>query len=204
MSRALAAAGVGRVDIDDPAPVTPADVSLGGFAPKDVGGRRSGLQLAHSNAATRARRIRRRLVLVTDAVEEHPRCRALAAAGTAHLVVSCRELIGRVGPLVVPGRTACQFCLELARRDVDAGWADVWRQQLPTPTPDADAVLVGITAHIAAAHVLEWLTGGQPPSLGGFVEVVAPVGTTTHRRLAQHPECGCRWPDAIPSLTMDR
>ncbi len=111
---------------------------------------------------------------MTDAVDTHTRCRALGAAGVAHLVVSCRELIGRVGPLVAPGRSPCQFCLELARRDVDAGWADIWRQQVTDPTPDADAVLVGITAHIAAAHVLDWLTDGQPPSVGGFVEVVAP------------------------------
>ncbi len=46
LSRALAAAGVGNVDIDDPGLVTAADVSVGGFAPEDVGGRRADLVLA--------------------------------------------------------------------------------------------------------------------------------------------------------------
>jgi hypothetical protein len=71
-------------------------------------------------------------------------------------------------------------------------------------TPGADGVLAAITAQIAAAHVLDWLTGGEPPSLGGFVEVTAPHATTTRRRLAQHPECGCAWPGDGSSLTMAR
>lgn len=214
VSRALAAAGVGRVDIDDPGVVTTADVSVGGFALDDVGGRRADLVAARpepttttrtrTRTRTSTRSIERRLVVVTDAVETHTRCRALGAAGTPHLVVSCHELLGRVGPLVAPGRSPCQFCLELARRDVDPGWADIWRQQVADPTPDTDAVLVGITAHIAAAHILDWLTDGQPPSVGGFVEVAAPDGTTTRRRFSQHPECGCAWPDPDASLTMAR
>ncbi|MCZ3389389.1 MAG: TOMM precursor leader peptide-binding protein [Actinomycetia bacterium] len=206
LAHSLAAAGVARVELDDPRPVTPADVSLGGFAPTDVGERRADLVLAHQESGSRSRSssIVRHLVVVTDAVETHPRCRALAAAGTPHLVVSCHELLGRVGPLVQPGQSPCQFCLELARRDVDRDWPAIWRQQVTDSTPSADGVLIAITAQIAAAHVLDWLTGGQPPSVGGFVEVAAPHASTTLRHLVQHPECGCAWPESGPSLTMAR
>lgn len=204
-ARSLAAAGVARVELDDPRQVTPADVSQGGFVPTDVGGRRTDLLLTHqeSVSAHRSSSIVRHLVVVTDAVDPHPRCRALTAAGTAHLVVSCHELLGRIGPLVQPGQSPCQFCLELTRRDLDRGWPAMWRQQTAESTPNADGVLVAITAHLAVAHVLDWLTGGQPPSIGGFLEVAAPHASTTLRRLAQHPECGCAWPESGPSLTMD-
>jgi hypothetical protein len=206
IGRVLAAAGIARVELDDPRPVTPADVCSGGFSPSDVGMRRSNLLAEHPEwgGGSPSRRIDRQVVVVTDAVDSHSRCRRLAATDTAHVLVSCRELIGRVGPFVVPGRSPCHFCLELARRDIDPGWADVWRQQVAVPTPDADGVLVGITANVAAAHVIEWLAGGQPPSVGGFVDVVAPHGTTHRRALAQHAECGCAWPDSEAYPTMSR
>jgi hypothetical protein len=205
IARVLASVGVARIDLDDPRPVTLADVSSGGFSPADVGTRRSDLLAAHPEwrAGTPSPRINHEVVVVTDAVDSHSRCRRLAAADTAHVLVSCRELIGRVGPFVVPGRSPCGFCLELSHRDRDAGWSQIWRQQVAVPTPDADAVLVGITANIAAAHLLEWLTGALPPSVGGFVDIVAPHGTTHRRALGQHAECGCAWPDAEAYPTMN-
>src|SRR5262249_32292812 len=39
-----------------------------------------------------------------------------------HLVVSASEAIGIVGPLVMPGRTACLRCLDLLRADHDPAW----------------------------------------------------------------------------------
>lgn len=198
VARGLAAAGVGRVQLNDRGVVSPGDVSIGGFAPADVGRPRSELLVAHPEWAVGRppRSPDQQLTVVTDAAETYLRCRALAAAGTAHLVLSCRELVGRVGPLVEPNAPPCHFCIELARRDLDPGWANVWRQQAPHPTPDADAVLVAITANIAVAHTVDWLTEGRPPSIGGFVDVVAPHGATTHRQIRQHPECGCAWPGA--------
>ncbi len=204
MSRALAGAGLSRLDIEDPHTVTAADVSTGGFTPDDIGHRRSRLLSVRpqQQSGTHQGQPPQRLVVVTDAVDAHDVSRSLVAADTTHLVVSCQELIGRVGPFVEPGQSPCLFCLDLARRDVDAGWSDVWRQRVTRSSPDADAVLVGITAHIATAHIVDWLTGGRPPSRGGFVEIEAPHGVTTLRTLRQHPECGCTWPESPASSTM--
>ena len=39
-----------------------------------------------------------------------------------HLAASADEAIGIVGPLVIPGRTACLRCLDLTRTDRDPAW----------------------------------------------------------------------------------
>ncbi len=204
IARTLTHVGLGRVTIRDTRDVSPADVSVGGYAANDVGLRRSErLSTAiPANGHPHSGEVDRRLVVVTDAANTDSLCRSLSTADKPHLVVSCCELVGRVGPLVEPGRSPCHFCLALARRDRDPLWPSVWRQQQTTPTPDAEAVLVGLTAYVAIAHVLDWLTRGHPPSIGGFVEIAAPYGETTSRRFAQHPECGCAWPDSSASHTM--
>ena len=204
IARTLSHAGLGRVTIRDAHNVSPADVSVGGYAANDVGLRRSEWLSTHPGEASypKTGSIDRRLVVVTDAADTDSLCRSLSTADKNHLVVSCSELVGRVGPLVRPGRSPCHFCLALARRDQDPQWPTIWRQQRITSTPDADTVLVGLTAYVAVAHVLDWLTEGRPPSIGGFVEISGPHGETLSRRFSQHPECGCAWPDPAASPTM--
>lgn len=204
IARTLVGAALGRVTIRDSRRVTPGDVSAGGFSPDDVGLRRSEWLSCRAESVGRrpSDAVERRLTVVTDAVDAHSACRSLSAADKPHLVVSARELIGRVGPLVEPGRSPCHFCLTLARRDRDPAWADIWRQQRPTASPDVDALLVGMTAHAAAAHVVEWLTGGRPCSVAGFVEIAYPHAAAVARRIALHPECGCTWPESSTSPTM--
>lgn len=204
IARILTSAGLGRVTVRDTRDVSPADVSVGGYATADVGRRRSELLSTPfaENGHPHSGEVDQRLVVVTDAANTDSLCRSLSTTDKPHLVVSCRELVGRVGPLVEPGRTPCHFCLALARRDRDPQWPAIWRQHQATATPDADTVLVGLTAYLAIAHALDWLTGGRPPSIGGFVEVTAPYGETSSRRFTHHPECGCAWPDSTASRTM--
>ena len=204
IARTLTHTGLGRVTVRDTRDVSPADVSVGGYATGDVGRRRSEVlsTVIPENGHPHSGEVHRRLVVVTDAANTDSLCRSLTTTDKPHLVVSCRELVGRVGPLVEPGRSPCHFCLALARRDRDPQWPTVWRRQQVTSTPDADTVLVGLTAYVAVAHVLDWLTRGRPPSIGGFVEIAAPYGETASRRFAPHPECGCTWPDSSASHTM--
>lgn len=193
----LTAAGVARVDAHDTRRVEARDVCVGGFTPTEVGRRRSELPALRQPWVTRGapRYALQSLHVLTDAVDVETRSRRLVASGTPHLVVTCQERIGRVGPLVVPGATPCRHCVTLARRDRDPGWAQVWRQLDPRSAPDADSSLVGMTAHLATSHVLEWMTGGEPPTLTGQLELVAPEGSTRLLPVSRHPECGCAWPD---------
>ena len=106
--------------------VTAGDVSAGGFRPSDVGLRRSEWLSTNPELGGHqpASAVDRRLTVVTDAVDTDSVCRSLSFADRPHLVVSARELIGRIGPLVEPGQTPCHFCLALARRDRDPAWAE--------------------------------------------------------------------------------
>ena len=85
--------------------VEEADVCVGGFTPTDVGRQRSELPALRQpwsrarGASLRVAEPRRR----HGRRRRRARCRRLVASGTPHLVVTCQERIGRVGPLVVPG-----------------------------------------------------------------------------------------------------
>jgi len=195
MACALAAAGIGRVLVDDRRPVAMADVSPGGFAPDDVGKPRSTLLALHPEWLAMSSRLplRREITVITDAVDTDDHAQRLATQGIAHLVVSCRERLGRVGPFVTPGITPCVVCVHLRRRDHDPQWPDVWRQQPSTPSPVAHATAVAMTAQLAAAHVLSWTLGEEPLSTHSIVEIHAPHGTVLTRPSDRHPECGCAW-----------
>ena len=192
---ALAAAGIGRVLVDDRRPVATADVSPGGFTPDDVGKPRSSLLTLHPEWRAMSSRLplRREITVITDAVDIDDHAQRLATQGIAHLVVSCRERIGRVGPLVKPGITPCVFCLHLRQRDHDPRWPHVWRQQPSTPSPIAHGTTAAVTAQLAASHVLAWALGDEPPSSHSIIEILAPHGTVTSRPSQRHPECGCGW-----------
>lgn len=93
-----------------------------------------------------------------------------------------------VGPLVLPGRTACTRCMDLVRAR-DSGWVGVLAQlchrTLPTPvTPRTWAVgqvLVSLRA---------WAAGGHPATAGTTLELGRDWSVTT-RAWPLHPLCGC-------------
>ncbi|WP_462188351.1 ThiF family adenylyltransferase [Frankia sp. CcWB2] len=141
----LAAAGIGRVVIDDPEVTTAADVSPGGLRLDDVGRPRS---LATGAAVTRASRQaagHRRpdedgfaadlIVLAPVGLPMiHPgECLDLEGRGTAHLVAGVRETTGIVGPLVVPTVTACLHCQHLHRYSRNPVWPVLAMQMAHRP-----------------------------------------------------------------------
>jgi hypothetical protein len=86
------------------------------------------VRLGHpgGDAPSRARRSgpaprRPDLAVLTDGYPpEFPA--TLVAGAVAHLTAAASEAIGVVGPLVIPGRTACLSCVDLARSDRDPAW----------------------------------------------------------------------------------
>ena len=75
-------------------------------------------------------------VVLADAVVPDPtRVAALHRDRVAHLPVRLRDGIGVVGPLVLPGRSACLGCVELHRRGRDPGWPARHGPARRTPRP---------------------------------------------------------------------
>jgi len=122
---------------------------------------------------------------------------ALSRASVPHLLVRARESTGPVGPLVLPGRTACVRCTDLHRSDRDPGWPALLAQLTAARAAPPETVLAAHLAALAAAQVLHRLAGGEPEALGHTIEVRLASGLASTREWPPHPYCGCRWPDQI-------
>jgi bacteriocin biosynthesis cyclodehydratase domain-containing protein len=119
----------------------------------------------------------------------------LARARVPHLAVMAGEAIGVVGPLVVPGRSACLLCLDYVRADNDPAWPLILSQighQRPEP-PACDAVLATAVAAQAAAQALTAIEKGPmaTAAANGTLELVLPDWRWRRRTWPPHPACPC-------------
>ncbi|MCL2732914.1 MAG: hypothetical protein FWE15_23190, partial [Actinomycetia bacterium] len=99
-----------------------------------------------------------------------------------------------VGPMVLPGRTACGECvgLRLARRD--PAWPRMLaqlRSGRQPAVPACDIALATAVAGLAAAHVLAHLDGRTPPSAGARAELSLDRLSERIRPLPAETGCGC-------------
>ncbi len=112
-----------------------------------------------------------------------------------HLAVSADEAIGVVGPLVIPGRTACLRCLDLSRAERDPAWPLILAQlEGREPSPCAcDAPLAAAVAAQAAAQVLAFIDRAvaADPVANGTLELVLPGWQWRRRTWPRHPDCSC-------------
>ncbi|MGW2543501.1 ThiF family adenylyltransferase [Kitasatospora sp. NPDC001574] len=218
LAAVLAAGGTGAVTVVDSGRVTPADTSPAGLPPGEVGRlRATAAREAVDRACARhpARRSGRPRPGLPDLVVLTPRdgsgafaggtpqARELLRAGVPHLYVGVVEEFGVVGPLVVPGVSACGHCLVLAREDEDAAWPRILAQLADdgpgrARTPACDTALATAVAGLAALHVQIFLDGGRPPSIDGWCEVSAVDGMPRRLRLKGHADCGCLWQPTPP------
>ena len=100
-----------------------------------------------------------------------------------------------LGPLVVPGTSACLRCLDLSRSDRDPAWPLIIAQlasQAADP-PACDAVLAGAVAAHAAAQALAFIDRGigAVAVADGTLELVLPDWQWKRRSWPRHPRCGC-------------
>ena len=199
----LAAAGVGTVDVVDDGTARAADVAVGGLRPADAGRRRgsaAGERVREVAPGVRAGPVVRPdlAVLAPAGALDDRTAAALLAGAVPHLLVQVRDTVGTVGPLVLPGRTACLRCLDLTRTDRDPGWP-VLAVQLATdaaaPAP-CDAVLAAAVAAQAAAQALALLDGRLPAAAGGTLELALPDWRWRRRTWPVHPACSCGWAEA--------
>ena len=198
----LAASGVGWVSCADPRTAEPADATPAGIGMDDVGASRAaGVARAVHRIAPEvhtAHDARRQPDLVVLTGWPDP---LLAAALTRervpHLVVRADEGIGVVGPLVLPGRSACVRCVDLSKADRDPAWPRILAQasagEPPAATQACDTVLAAATAALATAQALMILDrAGGAAAANATLELVLPDWQWQRRAWPLHPACTCR------------
>ncbi len=105
------------------------------------------------------------------------------ARGVAHLPVETQGVV-TVGPLVLPGRTACLTCVGPARTR-----PGTLSGHVPT-TPPVDPAALVLGAAVVAVTALGVLHGDE--SLAGISTEIGPgASTVTHRFWHVGPDCRC-------------
>ena len=196
----LASAGVGAVDVVDDGTTQGLDLAVGGLRRDDVGRRRGEAardRLRELAPTTHTAPVPRPdvVVLAPPAVPTQDDAAVLLDDGVPHLLVEVRDTVGVVGPLVLPGRSACLHCLDLTRADRDPAWPAL-AVQLSLPDrglPACDSALAAAVSSQAALQVLALLDGGAPATVNGSLELALPDWGWQRRSWQPHPSCGCRW-----------
>ncbi|MGO2540885.1 MAG: ThiF family adenylyltransferase [Specibacter sp.] len=219
LAAVLVGAGVGTLLLEDDCPVAATDVSPGSFRLSDIGLARSvavrrhllridpscHAHVVHDGGAggLSLRYLDLAIVVGHDVVPTHTAARFLAAE-RPHLFVLVREQDGTVGPLVMPGETACAECVERHRGLNDPQWLDVCSQLAAGVVPSQDrrpraelmegTALAATLAGTAGTHVLLFLDAVNQPSSWSSVLTFHPDnGRWTQQQFTTHPDCGCQW-----------
>ncbi|WP_329413404.1 TOMM precursor leader peptide-binding protein [Streptomyces sp. NBC_00704] len=209
----LSGAGVGEVDVRDGGRVEPGDVAPGGLPAEAIGERRDESARRAVRRAAPGRPPRKApgppdasdapafgLVILAprDDVSVHApppeAAEPLIASGTPHLYTGVVEGTGVVGPLVLPGETACAGCLQQERIDRDPAWPRLiaqWRSGGRRAARACDLALATAVAGLAAAHALAFLDGCAPASEAARWEVSAPALQWRARPVRPHRGCPC-------------
>jgi len=199
LAASLAAAGIGDLELVDPGLVTPHEVGFGGLTRGDVGGPRgAAVARAVREAGPLVRTATARsgpvdlVVLVEHGVADPVRYDALLAADQPHLSVVLREASVLVGPLVLPGRTACLHCVELYRTDRDPAWPRLAAQlALPGVGRAEETTLAMTGAALAATQALAHVDGRASVVHDAALEVALPAGWPRRMTWAPHHHCRC-------------
>lgn len=211
----LSGAGVGQVDVMEGGVVEPWDVAPGGLPADAVGDRRdtAARRIVRQSAPDRPPRRGRKeagapaegepglsLVIIAprDGLAVHApdplAAEPLVASGTPHLYAGVIEGTGVVGPLVLPGTTACANCLARDRADRDPTWPRMlaqWRSGRARHVHACDLALSTTVAGLAAAHALAFLDGAAPASAGVRWEASVPGFDWHARPVPPHLTCPC-------------
>ncbi|MEQ6903418.1 hypothetical protein [Nocardioides sp. YIM 152588] len=123
----------------------------------------------------------------------------LVRADVPHLLVAGLDETRRVGPFVVPGRTACLRCVDAheaaddPRRPILLEQAARASERRPAPVDP----LQDLTAlALAVRDLATFAAGGEPGTWSATIDLPAPAdrsGSPRLRRWLRHPYCGCAW-----------
>ena len=153
----------------------------------------------------------RALVIVADRLVDPRRAAALMAADIVHVPMELAGDAVVVGPVVVPGVTACLACRNAHRTDLDPGWPLLAAQLLgrehavtEAGVADEAAVLAARLLRAAApgaTALRDAPTPGEAPVTTFSVTVSARDVRRTWRAHRPHPRCRCRDLEERPPQT---
>jgi hypothetical protein len=195
----LAASGVARVTCVDPGVAGPGDISPAGVGENDLGApRAAGVAAAIGRVAsdvhTRDDGLNPHLVVLTGpGPHDAELLRALQLNRIPHLAARVAEAIGVVGPLVLPGRSACLRCVDLTKAAADPAWPKVLAQSGAASPEACGTVLAAATAALASAQALAFIDGaaGEPAAANGTLELALPHWQWRRRTWTAQPACPC-------------
>lgn len=193
----LASAGVGTLVLRPEGLVQVDDVGLGAFGAFDVSWDR------HSALARSLHRVEPSVTVtaharpdVTVNVHSHAVDPADYYTATAerlpHLPVVVNDADVTVGPMVIPGMTACTMCVALHHADDDPAWPTLTTQLARSPGIPCETTLAAMAASLAASQVLAYLDGNHPSAVNHLIEVSLPEALPRLRTVTRHPDCPCR------------
>jgi hypothetical protein len=136
------------------------------------------------------------VVLAGEPVVDRRLVAELVALGLPHLHTYVRDDRAVVGPLVLPGKSACLGCVELVRAELDPEWPALARQLAGRRGRANRATLAA-----AAAFALPQVAAGCAPEAPGpgslanaTLEVDAAAGTVIRRHWPRQADCVCASP----------
>lgn len=209
IAQGLAAAGVGHLVSHDEKQVTGADLGPTGYPSQLLGRPRVDalrtLLAASPNKAlvsTGKKLLEKQLqkmdcaVLVSHQAIEPRRYAPWVSRDVPHIVVSFDSQFASVSPLIIPGQTACLFCLELMRTDQDAQWPVLASQLIASQRKFDDSASQLFTAGIVIQKILARLdkvSGFElaEENLTGY-KLNLKTGEITEFIWPQHNSCNCK------------
>ncbi len=140
------------------------------------------------------RRAPRLAVLVADRVVRPADHRGWLRRDIPHLPVVVGDTAITVGPLVLPGASACLHCAALHRRDDDSAWPAIAAQLAAHPAPARHPLREAAALALAARVVATALDGHARTVAGREWRVAGDGSELSERAIALHPECRCAAP----------
>ncbi|WP_026818908.1 ThiF family adenylyltransferase [Arthrobacter castelli] len=212
IAQALAAAGIGTLLLEDAHRVRACDVGAGSYRLCDIGmGRTAAVrrQIHHIDPTIRAHPLGTAhaggtgsfsldlVISISSDVTDDRLQAELMHREHPHLPVVLRDHDVLIGPLVVPGETACTECVDRHRADQDPQWLNMCRTMrrramARDSTGPEESALALSAAGPAVLQSLLLVDGvNRPSGWSTVVQVRAADGSTVTHSYSPHPDCGC-------------